>query len=307
MSSKSSVPSASELSVLIKAIEALVEQQTTNNKLVTAVLERLASGKAPAAATASASTEAAPTTVKGKRGPKAKAEKPPKATPPAAADGVVRFGSASEGDYKEFSSFFKSPFTVGDKAYGSLAHYFHSQKFAGTDDSFADDIRTQKNPALTRSKASSTKDHTPIADWDTAKLAIMKAGLRAKFVANPALREKLHSTGTAPIEATIEEEMRVKDFWSIGTDGTGANNMGRLLMEVRAELDDAAPAATAATAAPGAKKPVTKAAAAAKPAAATKPAAAAKPAAGKKAAPAPAPAPAPAADSDSDDESDDEE
>ena len=257
--------SSSEMSVLIKAIEALVEQQTSNNKLVTAVLERLASGKASAGAGADV-VVVAPT--KAKRGPKAKTEKP---APPPAADGTVRFGSASEGDYKEFSSFFKAPFTVGDKMYGSLAHYFHSMKFAGADDDFAEDIRAQKNPALTRSKASSVKDHSPIADWDTAKMTIMKSGLRAKFTANPALREKLISTGTAPIEATIEEEMRVKDFWSIGADGSGANNMGRLLMEIRSELDSAPAvprgAAAAAMAAAAAKKPV---AAPKKPAAAPK-------------------------------------
>lgn len=266
---------SADLSILIKAIEALVKQQATNNKLVAEVLEHLTSGKAPALA--GVGTKTTPT--KGKRGPKAKPEKAPKvkAVPPPPEDGVVRFGSASTGDYKEFSSFYKSPFTVGDKSYGSLAHYFHSMKFAGTDDDFAEDIRTQKNPALTRSKASSIKDHSPIADWDTEKLAIMKAGLRAKFDANPELRGKLLSTGTAPIEATIEEEMRVKDYWSIGTDGTGANHMGRLLMEVRAEL----------TGVPAAATPVKKPA--------------------KKPAAAPKKAPPPSADSDSDDSEDEAE
>jgi ribA/ribD-fused uncharacterized protein len=273
MSSKtaSASPSASsDLTALTKAIQALVEQQAANNKLVTAVLERLASAKAPSAsasASASASTPAsagpAAEPVKGKRGRKPKAEKEPKtkAAPPAAADGVVRFGSASEGDYKEFSSFFKSPFTVDGKEYRSVANFFHSQKFAGSDDAFAEDIRAQANPALTRAKASS-KDHMPREDWDTEKTRIMRSGLLAKFSASSALRRKLLATGDAPIESTLEEEMRVKGFWDIGADGAGDNYMGQILMSVRSELasrdyeddEEEAPAAAPKAKAPAAAK-----------------------------------------------------
>jgi ribA/ribD-fused uncharacterized protein len=302
------------MSALLKAVQALTERTTAaekqyvatleQNKLLTALVERLsAGGKITVSGGGSAAAEAP---VKGKRGRKPRAEKEPKEkpAPPAAADGTIRFGSASEGDYKEFSSFYKSPFIVGGKEYISLANYFNSQKFADTDEAFAEDIRTQKNPALTRAKASSVKEHPVREDWDTAKLAVMRAGLLAKFRANTALKRKLLSTGDSPIESTIEEEMRLKSFWSIGEDGSGANNMGQLLASIRDELrasagddsdeEEAAPA------------PATKPAS--KPAAKKAAAAAAAPAA-KKAVAAPAPkASAPAADSDSDsDDSDDEE
>jgi ribA/ribD-fused uncharacterized protein len=250
MSSKTaSAFGSADLAALTKAIEVLAAAQATNNKLVASVLARLASG--PASHIADAAS-AAPT--KGKRGrPKSEKEPKVKAAPPAAEDGTIRFGSASEGEYKEFSSFFKAPFKVAGKEYLSLANYFHSAKFAGSDDDFAEDIRTQKNPALTRAKASSVKEHAPIEDWDTEKLAIMRAGLLAKFNAHSALRTKLLATGDAPLESTIDEEMRVKNFWSIGEDGTGANNMGELLMSVRAELADGAPAAKPKPAAPTGK------------------------------------------------------
>ena len=310
MSSKSTATSvhSSEMSALLKAVQALTERAAAaekqyaatqeQNKLLTALIERLSasSGKITASGGGSAAAEAP---VKGKRGRKPRAEKEPKEkpAPPAAADGTIRFGSASEGDYKEFSSFYKSPFVVGGKEYISLANFFNSQKFADTDEAFAEDIRTQKNPALTRAKASSVKEHPVREDWDTAKLDVMRAGLLAKFRANTALKRKLLATGDSPIESTIEEEMRLKGFWSIGEDGSGANNMGQLLASVRDELrasagdddsdeEEAAPAPT-----PVAKKPAAKKAAAPAPAA-------------KKPAPA-AKAPAPAADSDSDSDSDD--
>jgi ribA/ribD-fused uncharacterized protein len=286
----STTSASSDLSALIKAITALAEQQATNNKLVASVLDRLTSG-APAPSASYGGKPAAPgataePTTKGKRGRKPKADKEPKvkAAPPPAEDGVVRFGSASDGAYKEFSSFFKAPFSVAGKEYISLANYFNAMKFAETDEDFSEDIRTQKNPALTRAKASSVKDHPPRADWDSARLTVMLDGLRAKFAAHPSLTEKLLATGESPIEATIEEEMRLKGFWSIGEDGAGTNHMGQLLMALRYELSAAGGSGS------GAPKP--------KPAApAKKPAA---PAKGKA-------APPKAEEADSDSDTDDEE
>ena len=283
-SKTSSAPASSaDIAALTKAIQALVEQQATNNKVVTAVLERMSkmSGGALAAPKV---VEDAPT--KGKRGRKPKAEPKEKPAPPAAEEGTIRFGSASEGEYKEFSSFFKAPFKVGGKDYASLANYFNSQKFAGTDDDFAEDIRTQKNPALTRAKASSVKEHAVRADWDTGKLDVMRAGLLAKFQQNTALKRKLLATGDSPIQATIEEEMRIKGFWSIGEDGAGTNQMGQLLESVRDELRSDADDDSDEEEAP---KPVSKPAAKPKPAA-------------KAAAPKPK-----AADSDDEDSDSDEE
>lgn len=264
--SSASASASGELSALIKAITALAEQQATNNKLVASVLDRLTSaptatsfGGKPSAPGSAAADPAA----KGKRGRKPKADKEPKvkAAPPPAEDGVVRFGSASDGAYKEFSSFFKAPFTVAGKEYISLANYFNAMKFAETDEDFSEDIRTQKNPALTRAKASSVKDHPPCADWDSARLTVMLDGLRAKFAAHSALAEKLLATGESPIEATIEEEMRLKGFWSIGEDGEGTNHMGQLLMQLRGELSGA-PASGGAASKPKApaKKPAAPAA-----------------------------------------------
>jgi ribA/ribD-fused uncharacterized protein len=324
------------MSALIKAIALLAEQVTANTKAVAALADRSSVLLPKAAAGAVAdTTDAAP---KGKRGRKPKSEKEPKAAPPAAEDGVIRFGSASEGMYKEFNSFFRAPFKIGDKDYISLANYFNSQKFAGTDDAFSEDIRTQKNPALTRSKASSVKEHAPRDDWDAAKLTVMRDGLLAKFRSNTALKRMLLATGDAPIEATIEEERPGKGFWSIGEDGAGANHMGKLLMSVRDELaadsadddEEEAPAPkptapakkAAAKAAPAPKKPAAPAASEdsdssddeeeeeEKPKAAPKKAttvAAAKPTAAPAKKPAPAPAPAAAEDSDSSDEEEDDE
>ena len=256
--------SASDLSALVKAIEALVAEQSTLNKKMDALLKR------PAAASAAAAAVLKTVKAGGKRGAKPKAEKAPKAEAPPAADGTIRFGLASAGDYKEFSNFFKSEFNLGGKTYASVANYFHSAKFLGTDDDYAERIRTQKNPAITRALASSVKEHAPRADWDGVKSDILRSALVAKFSSNAALLRKLLDTGAAPLESSIEEEMRVEGFWSVGKDGAGANRMGVLLAGVRDELraggvvapEVAAPAPVAkpkkATAAAPAPAPVAK-------------------------------------------------
>jgi ribA/ribD-fused uncharacterized protein len=69
------------------------------------------------------------------------------------------------------------------------------------------------------------------ADWDEVRLTVMKTGLLAKFSQNERLKQLLLSTGDTEI---IEDSPR--DAWGVGKKGDGQNWLGRLLMEVRAEL-----------------------------------------------------------------------
>lgn len=71
-------------------------------------------------------------------------------------------------------------------------------------------------------------------DWEEVKFDVMLAGLRAKFL-RPEHRGRLESTGTRFIaeDSPTDFEWGARDWrggWS------GANLMGRALMQVRAEL-----------------------------------------------------------------------
>jgi ribA/ribD-fused uncharacterized protein len=170
-----------------------------------------------------------------------KARKPrAKAECPAAAEGVVRFFKATEGEHRCFSNFFKAPITIDDKEYRAVENYFQSQRFVGTDDDYAEKIRNTANSVLCRAMGKS-KEHPARSDWDDVKNDIMFRGLLAKFQAHPELAATLEKTG----DAVIEEENPADDYWGIGKDGKGANMMGKALMRVRAALrnddeDDAA-------------------------------------------------------------------
>jgi ribA/ribD-fused uncharacterized protein len=70
------------------------------------------------------------------------------------------------------------------------------------------------------------------ADWNERKINIMREILRAKTDQHEYVRHKLFATGDREL---IEDSWR-DDFWGWGPDRNGQNMLGRLWMEVRAEL-----------------------------------------------------------------------
>jgi hypothetical protein len=69
-------------------------------------------------------------------------------------------------------------------------------------------------------------------DWDEVKYSVMKECVMAKFLQHKDLRSQLIDTG---YEELIEDSP-TDYFWGCGKDGTGKNMLGKVLMEVRDEL-----------------------------------------------------------------------
>ena len=80
--------------------------------------------------------------------------------------------------------------------------------------------------AATRHKANR------IPDWDKVKVGIMREILRAKAAQHPYVRRKLLETGAREL---VENSWR-DDFWGWGPNRDGQNMLGKLWMEVRAEI-----------------------------------------------------------------------
>lgn len=74
------------------------------------------------------------------------------------------------------------------------------------------------------------------ADWDAVKVDIMRDILRAKARQHEYVRRKLLATGDREL---VENSWR-DDFWGWGLNRDGQNMLGKLWMEVRAELRGAA-------------------------------------------------------------------
>ncbi|WP_425404582.1 NADAR family protein [Hwanghaeella sp.] len=75
-------------------------------------------------------------------------------------------------------------------------------------------------------------------DWDDVKVDIMRKILRAKADQHEYVRRKLLATGDREL---VEDSWR-DDFWGWGPNKNGKNMLGRLWMEVRADLHAAAAA-----------------------------------------------------------------
>ena len=69
-------------------------------------------------------------------------------------------------------------------------------------------------------------------DWEAVKVGIMHDIVEAKFRQNPSLAAKLIGTGNVYLE---EGNTWGDRTWGT-VDGKGANNLGRILMDIREEL-----------------------------------------------------------------------
>ena len=69
-------------------------------------------------------------------------------------------------------------------------------------------------------------------DWEQVKIRVMRDLLYAKFQNNDELCDKLLSTGDAEL---VEGNTWHDTFWGV-CNGVGENNLGKLLMEVRATI-----------------------------------------------------------------------
>jgi ribA/ribD-fused uncharacterized protein len=141
----------------------------------------------------------------------------------------IEFNSKSA-SYSELSNFHWAPFTLEDKIWNTVEHYFQAQKFP-TDPALQERIRLAKT-SLGAKRLGRTKTAAFRSDWETVKDDVMYAGIKAKFQQNPDLATLLKETGTA----FLIEKSRSDSYWGSGPNGCGLNKTGRILMKVRLEL-----------------------------------------------------------------------
>ena len=141
---------------------------------------------------------------------------------------VIEFYSTREA-YGAFSNFAPYPIELDGLRWPTVEHYFQAQKFAGTP--HVEAIRLAPSPMVAaRMGRSRARPLRP--DWDQVKDEIMLRAVRAKFAQHTDLAALLLSTG----DALIVERSRRDSYWGDGGDGSGANRLGQILMQLRAEL-----------------------------------------------------------------------
>lgn len=126
------------------------------------------------------------------------------------------------------------PISAGGAEIGSSEALYQALRFPHLPD-FQREIIDQPAPILAKRHAYTRVAQTR-PDWDAVKVNVMRYVLRAKFgTAQGDLLDLLRGTGEAPIVEISQRD----DFWGarpVNGALVGRNVLGRLLMELRAEL-----------------------------------------------------------------------
>jgi len=141
---------------------------------------------------------------------------------------VIRFYRVND-KYGCFSNFSKHGFDLEGKYWPTSEHYFQAQKFVGS--IYEEEIREAKSP-MDAARKGRDRNKPLRADWEQVKDKVMEKAVLQKFMSNIDIREILISTS---IEEIIEETTD-DYYWGCGSDGTGKNVLGKILMEVRSIL-----------------------------------------------------------------------
>ena len=137
-----------------------------------------------------------------------------------------------EKEYFFLSNFYEHPIEENGIIYPTNEHYFQAMKTLN--------IAERKKIAAAPTPGEAKRMGRSVSlrpDWEEIKLDVMKRGLRLKF-ADLALAEKLLDT--------LDEELVEGNWWHDNIWGNcncdkcknikGQNNLGKLLMKIRAEL-----------------------------------------------------------------------
>lgn len=135
-----------------------------------------------------------------------------------------------QGPYRFLSNFWPAQIALNGVVYRSVEHAYMAAKSV--------DPEWHRVCAETESPAAVKRASRGIVlrpDWDAARVSVMLDCLRQKFAVDP-LRSNLLATG----DAYLQEGNRWGDtFWGVDlrkSPPVGANTLGTLLMQVRAEL-----------------------------------------------------------------------
>lgn len=130
------------------------------------------------------------------------------------------------GYLSNFSSF---GFELEGEWWSTVEHYFQAKKF--TDLEYIKKISNTKDPTIV-AKMGQTRKYAIRSDWDSIKVSVMKKAVLKKFQTHACLRKSLLSTGNEEIIENAHNDF----FWGVGSDGSGRNELGIILRNIRSFL-----------------------------------------------------------------------
>lgn len=131
--------------------------------------------------------------------------------------------------YGCFSNFAHYGFELDEKWWMTSEHYFQAQKFYGTE--YVEIIRLLDNP-MKAAKMGRNRNLPLREDWKEVKDDVMRKAVYAKFSQNIELKNILLDTDSEYIVENTSNDY----YWGCGTNGSGKNMLGIILMEIRDKL-----------------------------------------------------------------------
>jgi ribA/ribD-fused uncharacterized protein len=146
-----------------------------------------------------------------------------------------------EQDFYVLSNFSAFSLMWYGQRFDTLEHAYHWMKFAPENSPDADTYKRRQRLLWQIAEASSAHEAFKLAeinkplrrpDWDDIKVDVMRALLRAKVDQHEYVLRKLLATGDREL---VENSWR-DGFWGWGPNREGQNMLGKLWMELRADL-----------------------------------------------------------------------
>jgi N-glycosidase YbiA len=131
-----------------------------------------------------------------------------------------------------FSNFSLHSIELAGTTWPTVEHYYQAHKFQGTKfERLMWQIQAAPTPELA-AKIGRNPDYQSRADWDLCKCEVMYDAVLQKFSTHVDIQQILLDT----IDAEIIENSPTDYFWGCGIDRTGTNQLGHILMQVRANF-----------------------------------------------------------------------
>ncbi|MBL4838957.1 MAG: NADAR family protein [Kordiimonadaceae bacterium] len=141
---------------------------------------------------------------------------------------AIFFNTRTE-THPEFRTTSAHSITLGDEQWPTVEHYVLAQRFE------CKNLQAEVRSAPYAFEAKALARQHPNAlrnDWEKIRDDVMETAIREKFKQHPCLQHKLAATeGQELIEASA-----CSNYWGAGSNGTGKNKLGRILMKIRDEL-----------------------------------------------------------------------
>lgn len=147
----------------------------------------------------------------------------------------VAFYSKSENPYGIFCNLYQQSFVLFGHRITTAEHGYHAMKFVPHAPDRAAHLLLKSSPyGVARLARKWQREERHRADWKETRYDVMGALVAGKLIASRKMQRVLLGTDELPIRERTDRD----PFWGRSDEGTGADKLGKLLMELRTVLRD---------------------------------------------------------------------